>query len=118
MEKNEFKGIDIPEQITDPEDREFFALLRKAQEIAIKKEVPFLVHTILLSSKTSISLAVGCPHCISIILKVAMEKDPKLLDILMKAVSMHMIDKLGNPGKGPGIEQLIDYAKKNTPAGN
>ncbi|MDR1716518.1 MAG: hypothetical protein LBS20_11810 [Prevotella sp.] len=118
MKEKEFTGIDVPERITDPEDRELFIHLIKAQEIAVKKDLPFLAHTLLLSSKASISLAIGCPHCIAIILQVAMETDPKLVEILLKAVTGYIVDKSGAPDENSTLESLINHARKNDPAGN
>lgn len=112
MEEKEFEGIEIPEKITDPEERELFALLRKAQNIAIKKDIAFLVHTISLSAHTAISLAAGCPHCISIILNKALENDPKLSGILMDALRRNQRNECNS------LEQLINHAKKNPSAGN
>lgn len=125
MEENEFTGMKIPEGITDPEEREFLELVNRAVTLALKKGYALAILA-RMDEKNDVTAVMGCGHCIEFLLCKVMEKTPQFRNILMGAIISNMMknlpDELKNkqdvPGKGPGIEQLIDYAKKNTPAGN
>ena len=112
MESNE-KKTPLP----DPEELEMKSLLERVTEIAKKKEIPFLSLATLPSLKTNMIAAIGCPHCITDLLKNALKQDPILYKILMSGFALHMLEKEGK--SVPDIDlDIINHAKKNTPTGN
>lgn len=110
--EREFTGIDIPNTVTDPEEREFVELLNRITALAIKKEWSVMLLACSEGGKKEISVFEGCAHCISLLLKKTLDKSAGLLQILMMAIIPHLKDKQSAEGN------LIGIAKKNTPAGN
>lgn len=121
MEKNEFTGFSIPDDITDPEEREFLELVNRITTLAHKKEYTLMLLTRINESKDT-TIVMGCLHCIEVLLDKIMKKTPQFMHVLLSAIIRSNLneqeEKQDTPGKDPGIKQLIDYAKKNTPAGN
>jgi len=103
--------------LPDQEEMEMKALLEKVGEIAKKMEIPFLSFASLPSIKTNIIMAMGCPHCITDLLKNALNQDPVLYKILMSGLAIHMLEKDVKNVPDKDLE-IINHAKKNTPTGN
>ncbi|MDR1718025.1 MAG: hypothetical protein LBS20_19485 [Prevotella sp.] len=123
MEEKEFTGIDIPESITDPEEREVFALLKKAQNLMDKKHVGYALLVLFDESKTGISFQGGCANCLERIIRTVFNVDNKFLSIVIKALSMHFFDKAHNSTDNTDsddakVQELIRHAFKNDPASN
>jgi|GEM_PF-4001425 len=117
METNEFTGIDIPEEITDPEIIEYMKHLNEVLKIAYRKKIPVL-YLAEVDSSNGFTLAMGCTHCISKCITRFLNSYPKAMDIVMTGVVEHIIDKKMPSDFSSTIEQLVRDAKKNAPAGN
>lgn len=119
MEENEFTGIPIPEEITDPEIREYIGYINEALSIAYKKKLPVLFLAEF-TSNTGLSVAMGCPCCIAQCITRFLDKDSRGMGIVTDGVVRHMINKQNASGATGSsfIEQLVRDAKKNTSAGN
>ncbi|GAB6120984.1 hypothetical protein [Dysgonomonas termitidis] len=123
METKEFEGIDIPEQITDPEEREVFALLKKAQNLMDKKHVGYALLVLFDESKIAISFQGDCQNCLERIIRKVLQIDNKFISIVIKALSMYFFDKAHNSTDNTDsddakVQELIRHAFKNDPAGN
>lgn len=112
METNE-------KQTPDPEELEMKDLLEKAFEIAKKKELPFLCLTTVPSIEHNLIIACGYPHCITNLVRNSLGKDPILQKIITSGLALHMLDK---DDKSVLVdidtENIVNHARKNTPAGN
>lgn len=121
MEINEFTGFSIPDDITDPEEREFLELVNRITMLAHKKEYTLMLLTRIDESKDT-TIVMGCLHCIELLLGKIMEKTPQFVPVLLSAIIRSNLNEQENKqdpaNQDSGIKQLVDYAKKNTPAGN
>lgn len=117
METNEkkqvFTEIEIPESVTDPELQEYIRLLSEAFKIASKKELPVFFLTEF-NSESGTTVLMGCPHCISQGIRQLLDKEPKIIHLLMNAIIKHKLSECQQDKD----KEIISYAKKNNPAGN
>lgn len=104
--------LKVPESITDPDEREYFELLYGAIRIAAKKGLPFMILTAYDNIENCFLTAAGCKHCITNLIKEMLDKQPDILNVIMGGISMHLMEKQSQD------IQIINNAKKNTPAGN
>ena len=108
----EFTGIDIPETITDPEEREYFEQIEKVISIAAKKQLPILCLSAYNDLSRSFISAQGCKHCLTKMIKGMLDKEPGMFDVIMGGIALHMAEKCSADIK------MVEYARKNTPTGN
>ncbi|MBF0649153.1 hypothetical protein IR083_10005 [Dysgonomonas sp. GY75] len=92
METNE-EEIIIPAHITDPEEREVYVLLRKAQILMSKKHMGYALITLSGDSAVALLFLGGCQNCLELALRKVFESDNKFLPIVTKALAMHFFDK-------------------------
>ena len=122
METNENEII-IPAYITDPEEREVFILLRKAQILMNKRHMGYALITLSGDSAIALSFLGGCQNCLELALRKVLESDNKFLPIVVKVLGMHFFDRANNSTDNTGsddakIQEPIRHAQKNSPAGN
>jgi len=110
--KKEFTPIEVPNSMADKEEKELVELINKVTELAIKKGWSLILMTCSKERKHNISIFEGCAHCLSIILKKSLDQTSELLQMLLHAIATHM------QGIEFEEENIIRFAKKNTPQGN
>ncbi|MDR1883713.1 MAG: hypothetical protein LBR26_13155 [Prevotella sp.] len=115
MEKEKFNRIDIPDQITDPEERKLIELMDRVVNLSQKKGWTIMLMACSPDNdrydddKRHVSIITGCDHCVANLIKGTLNHAPELADTLMSGVVSHLA----------GINnQILDHAKKITPAGN
>jgi hypothetical protein len=125
MEIKDFTGFSISDEITDPEEREFLELVNKVIMLSLKKGYT-LALLARINEESDVTAIMGCSHCVDFLLGKVIKETHQFRDLLMNAIIRSMIetmpDELKNKqdtaGKGSAIEQLVNHAKKNSPAGN
>jgi hypothetical protein len=115
MEENEFTGFSIPDGIADPEEREFLELVSRIIVLASKKCYTLSLMA-RIDEKDDVIAIMGCGHCIEYLLCKTMEEKPKFRGLLLRALVE--ITTKDMTDKQDAAEQLINHARKNTPAGN
>ena len=110
--KDNLDALNVPDTITDPDERAYFEHLHSAIKIAAKKNLPFMILTAYDDIGKAFLSAQGCKICISKLIKELIDREPDMLNVIMGGVATHLI------GKDSQDKASIEYAKKNTPTGN
>lgn len=111
-EEKELSGINNPDYVTDPDEREFLKAVDKISEIAARKKWAVMLLARVEEKGQGISVLEGCAHCVSVVLKNKLDKFPELLQVLLPAIAAHMAERQYSEN------EIASLAKRNTPAGN
>lgn len=111
--KQIFTDIEIPESITDPDLKEYINLLSAAFRIASEKDLPVFFLTEF-DSESGASVLMGCPHCASNCIRRLLDKEPRVMDVLMNAIIGHKL----TGDQQDKDKEIISHARKNSPTGN
>jgi len=110
--EQETPGINIPQSITDPAEKEYFELIEKAINIGIEKQLPFLFLSAYSDISKALIAAQGCPNCISKMITNLLVFNPELYVPIIVGVGNYMKKK-------DNVEYTLgNNAKKDTSRGN